>query len=244
MGSTGKTGSGVNPGVKSVVMPDGTNILLDEELVYGKDSARAPQLPKNIVDFENKRRTAKIEYILLTDDAGNEIESRKGGKSGVKSTLRANSQAALITHNHPRSGAEIGALGGTFSSQDLDNFVRFNNQRTLRAVAGEGTYSISKLPGFKPSLLRAYADYGREIYSELKGQADAAYKVYKNASDTAYNDWRNNRISREQMNDISSKAYKEYEKTAMKVFNTELIRKHNWLIANQSKYGYTYGLER
>lgn len=243
MGSTGKS-TNVSSGIFSVIMPDGTNISLSEELVYGADKGRS-QLPQNVIDFENKRKPAKIEYILLTDADGNELESRKGGKNGVKSSLRANSQATIATHNHPRSKTEAGALGGTFSVQDLNNFATFSNQKTVRAVAGEGTYSITKVPGqFNRSLVRAFNDYGREIYKELKITTDAAYKAYRNISDTAYNDWRNNRISRDQMNDLSSKAYAEYEKTAKKVFNTELTRKHNWLIDNQKTYGYTYGLER
>ena len=248
MGSTG-SGKPKELGIKNVTMPDGTEIELEDELEYGTDTGKG-RLPQTVTDFENKRKKAKIEYDILTRADGTVIESNKGGKRSVRSTVFANALANITSHNHPRSGDEAGILGGTFSPQDISNFMRFPNQTTLRAVAGEGTYSITKTPGLKQDTRLSakfatdFRDFERDSGKDYDTAERAAYSVYRSIQNSNNSDVRLGKMDWSEASKRNHAAYEDYMKEVCKAQNRQLIRMHKWLIDNQKKYGYTYGLER
>lgn len=248
MGSTG-SGKSTELGIKNVTMPDGTEIELEDALEYGTDAGKG-RLPQTVTDFENKRRKAKIEYSLLTLSDGTEIESNRGGSGSVKSSLNARLRADILTHNHPRKGLEAGLLGGTFSAGngdnvgDITNFVHFN-QKTLRAVAGEGTYSITKGANFDgEGLLRAFIAIDRQLMQEHKKTAAQINKTRNDTWDSLRDDLQNGKIDTAQFHANSDAAYEDGNNAIRKSANSMLVKLHNWLLDNQTKYGYTYGLER
>ena len=203
---------------------DGTNIdLSGSPLHYGdKDPNLTGAVRTSIEEFENKRWKNKIEYSRFVDANGNIIEENRGGKGSVKATYHARTTAEAMTHNHPRSGDESGLLGGTFSTGDLNNFVRFN-QSTYRATAAEGTYSISKLKGFDSAGFKSY--YTSES-SKNRGTYNATMKTLNSSVRSG------------------SMSYDDYRAAAHKAFNTYLVAEHNSLRAGQKLYGYHYTLER
>lgn len=208
----------------SAVGADGTNIdLSGSPLHYGAaDPNLTGKARATVEEFENKRWKNKIEYSRFVDANGNVIEDNKGGKGSVKASLQARMAAAAMTHNHPRSGAEAGLLGGTFSTADLNNFARFS-QTTYRATAAEGTYSISKLKGFDKSGFSQYV-------AAENGKNRAAYKSTMAALKSAYQS--------------GSMKYSDCVTASHKAFNTYLVAEHNSLRAGQKLYGYHYTLER
>ena len=208
----------------SAVGADGTNIdLSGSPLRYGgKDPNLTGAVRKTIEEFENKRWANKIEFSRFVDAQGNVIEENRGGKGSVKATYQARMTAEAMSHNHPRSGAESGLLGGTFSTGDLDNFVRYN-QTTYRATAAEGTYSISKLSGFNKQGFQSY-------YTSENSKNRSVYNSTMKSLDSAYRS--------------GSIKYSEYRTEANKAFNTFLVAEHNSLRAGQKLYGYHYTLER
>jgi hypothetical protein len=203
---------------------DGTNIDLSESPLHygGSDPNLTGKVRATIEDFEDKRWKNKIEYSRFVDANGNVIEDNRGGKGSVRASLTARMSAVAMSHNHPRSGSEADLLGGTFSTGDLNNFVRFN-QTTYRATASEGTYSISKLKGFDSRGFKSYytaectMNYG--AYSSTITKLNASYRS-------------------------GSMEYKEYISQAHKAFNKFLVAEHNSLRAGQKLYGYHYTLER
>lgn len=208
----------------SVTGADGANIDLSGSPLHygGKDPNLTGQIRTTIEQFENARWKNKIEYSRFVDSNGNVIEDNRGGKGSVKASFGARMTAEAMSHNHPRSGDESGLLGGTFSSGDLNNFVRFG-QTTYRATASEGTYSISKLKNFDGhGFKRYFTDEGaknRGAYSTAMKGLNSSYRAGK-------------------MN------YDDYRKEAHKAFNSYLVAEHNSLRVGQKLYGYHYTLER
>lgn len=137
-------------------------------------------------------------------------------------TLHARMSAEAMTHNHPRTGNESGLLGGTFSTSDLNNFVRFS-QTTYRATAAEGTYSISKLKGFDSRNFKQY-------YTSESAKNRGAYSTTMTSLNSSYRS--------------GSMSYDDYRAEAHRAFNTYLVAEHNSLRAGQKLYGYHYTLER
>lgn len=219
--SGSKKAKGKNSYKNSVSVGNDT-IEYDGTLKYGGlDKSLSAKQRKTIENFENKRYKNKIEYGLTVDGDGNIVgKEHKGGKGSVRSTYaEAMTKDNVFSHNHPRGDGE---LGGTFSDSDLRNFI-MTNRKTTRATAKEGTYSISKTNNFDGSGLRNY--YAREDKK--------AYKKYANKMDSLRDDYYSNRIS-----------YNDLDKQAKKAFNTYLVDSHNILLDGQSKYGYTYTLEK
>lgn len=208
----------------SVAGADGTGIDLSGSPLHygGTDTALTGKVRTAIEEFEAKRWKNKIEYSRFVDANGNVIEENRGGKSSVRASLNARMAAQAMSHNHPRSGSESGLLGGTFSISDLNNFVRFG-QTTYRAVAAEGTYSISKLKGFDSKSFKQY-------YTSESAKNNSAYKITMSSLNSSY---RAKNIS-----------YADYRAAANKAFNTYLVAEHNSLRAGQKLYGYNYTLER
>lgn len=208
----------------SVTGADGTNIDLSGSPLHygGNDPNVTGSIRKAVEEFENKRWKNKIEFARLVDANGNVIEENRGGKGSVRSSISAYRRAAAMTHNHPRTGIEAGHLGGTFSTADLNNFVRFN-QTTSRATAAEGTYSISKVKGFNGSGFKSY-------YTSEHTKNFSAYKAARTKIDSAY---KSGQIK-----------YSDYRAAVKNEFNKFLVNQHNSLRAGQTLYGYHYTLER
>lgn len=224
-GSSG-AGGGKSGGGKIAVVLDKLDLgsesidLSSSPLTYGdNDAALTGAARKSVEAFEDKRYKNKIEYSELIMDDGTVVESNKGGKGSVRSSIAARMKADVLTHNHPR---EDGILGGTFSDTDLSNFGKYH-QTTYRATTKEGTYSISKGKNFN----------GKELVS--------AYKSFMNTNDRnlshAMKKLRDNYIDGK----LSRAEFMSANKSA---FNKSLVKLHNWLSDNQANYGYTYTLER
>ena len=222
------TGAGKGGGsVANLQIGDEQIDLSESPLVYGqKDAALTGKARQTIEAFENKRVKNKIEYGLMTDADGNVIgDEVKGGKRGVRMSVRNWMQNTVMSHIHPRDN---GTLGGTFSTEDIDNWAGFAtgyNHITSRAAAKEGTYSISKAKGrtFKGNEMAI--EYAKAT-AKFDSDARARYSQ-------VVRDFREGKINVEQR-------FKEVQK----LNNKMLVEMHNWLLSNQSTYGYTYTLER
>lgn len=218
--SSGGGGGGSASG--ELILPDGSKIEFDGDLHYdGDDAALTGAARKTITDWETKRGTAKIEYGYAVDANGNPVGREvRGGKGSVRVPRSFHDNPdGTFTHIHPRGD---GMLGGTFSGADLSNFSRFS-QKTVRAKAKEGTYSISKganfdKTGFDSHVRKAQADFN----TNYRTKENALGKDYKDGKIT----------------------YDEYLKGNAKAFNTALVGLHESYRAGQKQYGYKYTLER
>ena len=115
-------------------------------------------MDKNI-DQETREKLEKFEYKYLTQGDGLEWAMTisdnsmpkfyKGEKKQVKVSVDD-----ILTHIHPRREGE---LGGTFSEGDMLLFVD-STEKTMRAVAKEGTYSITKKNNFDDDLYFRYVE--------------------------------------------------------------------------------------
>ena len=195
--------------------------LTDSPLTYGdKDKALTGAARKAVEAFEDKRYKNKIEYSELIMNDGTVISSNKGGKGSVSAPTWARNKADVLTHNHPREG---GVLGGTFSDGDISNFSKFK-QTTYRATAKEGSYSISKGANFDGNgLTNAYRAFIKTNYGNCSKACKQLVKDYHSGK-------------------IKDKA--EFGQKYTAAVNKSLVKLHNWLLDNQSTYGYTYTLER
>lgn len=229
-GGTGNGGQGYDVATSVQTQEGKTVDLQNMPLRYGKPDPAVTDAQRQAVEvFEQKRKSAKVEYAYGVDDKGRAwAPEKRGGKSSVRTPAAYWMPDGVFTHNHPRTGKEAGLLGGTFSvgtghrDGDISTFIA-NPVRTIRASAAEGTYSMSKGPGFDGRGLLAYA---RQAESDAR-------KAYKARCDDAFAQYRSGAIS--------GKAYHE---ACDRAFNALLVSKHNAFIAGQSQYGYTYVLER
>ena len=223
-GGRGASGGGGGGGgaTGELVLPNGSKIEFEGTLHYdGDDKALTGAARTAITGWEAKRVKNKVEYAFATDPDGNPLGREvRGTKGSVRTPYSFHAtQDAVFTHIHPR---EDGVLGGTFSGADLRNFANYGN-RTCRAAAKEGTYSISKTKGFdaagfKRFAASAEADF-KANYRKRTGEAGKAYRAGK-------------------------MTYDEYAKADAKAFNTSLVELHGALRSGQKKYGYTYTLEK
>lgn len=211
---------------------DGSELdLTDSPLQYGEKLSIDNRA--QIDAFEAKRRGSKIEFSIFFDEDGKVIgKENRGGKGSVKHTL---SQAVLgrdMSHNHPRGA---GSLGGTFSSADVSNFCN-SLLKSYGAAAKEGSYRIVKGANFDKSLARAYAQAERGFDREY----EQAIKSINNKLGALNDEFRRGNLSRESYDKQFDATYKGIQKE----FNKTLVKMHNWLIDNQSTYGYSYSLEK
>lgn len=234
MGSTGAAGSKARSGrasnspasVSSVKVQNGNTITLEKPLQYGVKDNNIPDPARLFLEsWEKSQDQASIEHIILTDDAGNVIATSAGTSQNAAVTF-TNRQALLITtlsHNHPRQGD---LMGGTFSTDDIKAFTGRGtpNLRTLRATASEGTYSISKGANFNNTAFR------NGIIREL----DKVKTNYNHAKSKAFKNY---------LNSAGKMTWAQFQAKEQELFNGYLVRSHNVLIDNQSKYDYTYTLE-
>ena len=170
--------------------------------------------------WEKKREKQKIEYGNAVGYNGSEYGERRGGKNGVNLPLYYNQNpGSVLTHIHPR---EDGGLGGTFSPEDI-GFWASGKGHGARAVAKEGTYSISKGKNFN---------------------AKAMYQWFSNNSTKRMNEYTVARGKLKRALNNGKMTYKQYQAAKTKAFNTTLVNLHNDLLNNQSVYGYNYYLEK
>ena len=220
-GSSGAGSRGMSAG-KSVTDYDGSKIDMSHApLKYGKDDDTLKGSVKEaIAKFEDKRMKQKIEYGTLVDGNGNVISEKRGGKGAVKMLVKDYEKAVAMTHIHPRQG---GSIGGSFSQGDIEAFIRFPKLLTMRAVAKEGTYSISKAKGFNANGLKSHF-----IATETKLRGE-----YTNVAKKLANEYKSGKID-----------YDTYSKAHDRAFNKYLSDSHKALLDGQKKFGYNYTLER
>ena len=235
----GRGNSGLSPksknSITSLSLGDGTKIdLSDFPLTYGeKDAYVDGDRRKAIEEFESKRFTAKIEFGRVVDKDGNVLCDNKGSKGSCRLDYTAlQSEGGVATHNHPRTGSEAGELGGTFSQADL-RIVAHRKISTMRATAAEGTYSLTKQPGFNSEGFMRYVDGSyaklRTAYeAEVRGLGEKLHAAYKNTS------------SATETKDL----YESYQRDSKSAFNRMLVGMHNSLLDGQKQYGYSYSLEQ
>ena len=222
MGSRGAGSGRTSIGGKISQLSDGNTVidLSGSPLVYGGlDKALTGKARETIENFENRRYKNKIEYSMFIKEDGSTIEENRGGRGSVSASYIARITADAMSHNHPRPE---GVIGGTFSTGDINNFVKYN-QHTYRATAKEGTYSISKGKNFDgKGFATAYKQAERDI--SAKAKSDFTSLNFKVKSGTL--------------------TYEQAVKQGATANNKMLVALHNWLNDNQKKYGYTYTLEK
>lgn len=222
-GGRGASGGGGGGGATGeLVLPNGSKIEFEGTLHYdGDDKALTGAARTAITGWEAKRVKNKVEYAYAVDANGNPIGNEiRGSKGSVRSPVSYHDTPdGTFTHIHPRGD---GMLGGTFSSADLRNFAKYR-QKTVRAAAKEGTYSISKGKTFDANGFRTFA---------AKADADFNANYRKRASEVG-KQYRAGKIS-----------YGDYLKGNAKAFNTSLVELHETLRGGQKKYGYSYTLEK
>lgn len=223
-GSGGRRGGGGGGGAASgeLELPSGSKIEFDGELHFdGDDKALTGTARKAIVGWEEKRANMKVEYAFATDKDGNPLGSEiRGGKGSVRTPYHYHDTPdGTFTHIHPRGD---GLMGGTFSGADLRNFSR-SSGKTTRAVAKEGTYSISKGKNFDQA---GFDSFVRKAHSNCESN----YKSTMSKMNKSYR--------------TGSIPYDEYQKGSAKAFNTFLVELHETYRSGQKKYGYTYTLEK
>lgn len=212
----------------SVTVQNGRTLTLSSPLIYDKnDKAISKSGRQALTAFEQANAQAAVENVLFTKADGTQVYTNKGGKNSVAHPMYVESQATLMTHNHPRAGKYENVMGGTFSPADIGTLSRPGSTvTTIRASAAEGTYTMS-IPATADRLQiwRMKRDYGKYIAQQTKKY---------NAIDTAkYNDYQAGKCT-----------YGQYKSQCNYSMNDMLLDLHNWLRANKAKYGYTYTLER
>lgn len=220
-GGTKRSGGGSQGAAVNTLTIGDDTIEFDGKLEYGAKQSMTSDQRSAIDTWESKRFGNKIEFGISIDSDGRPLQGEvRGGKHSVYSPhWWRDSYTAIFTHNHPR---EKGGLGGTFSSQDLYNWINSNNPGK-RATAKEGTYWISRTNSFNASGFKAYVN---QTWQKNRGQL----KAYRKQLDQ---DASSGKIGSTEYN-------RKYDKS----FNNFLIGLHNDLTAGQKQYGYTYGLEK
>lgn len=220
-GNRGGRGRTVIGSAKNGLSIGNQQIEFDGNLDYTIDDPAVNSTQRPLLTaWEKKREGQKVEYANAIGYNGSVYGEVKGGKGSVRVPhFYHSNQGSVFTHIHPR---EDGLLGGTFSTGDMTNFSNGNNA-TFRAVAKEGTYSISKGKNFN----------GNGFLSYYKSQSKAEEKKYSAIQKQLNNAVVNKKIS-----------YSTFSKESDKAFNNYLLSLHNVLQKGQQIYGYHYYLER
>ena len=220
-----KGGSGIGSrGGRGKVITDYDGSTIDMShapLEYGKsDKAMSNQVRDAIDKFEERRAQAKVEYAYMVDQDGNEIVEKRGGKGSVRTLITDWMKASTFSHIHPR---EAGVLGGTFSDQDFDSFLKHPNVGTMRAAAKEGVYSMSRGKGFN----------GNAFKNWVKQKGGALKSEFTKAAKSLESQYRSGQIT-----------YDVYAQRYNREFNKYLSDRHKMLLSGQKQFGYHYTLER
>lgn len=219
-GRGGQRGGGGSVGPTSLSIGTDT-IEMSSPLVYGKkDPALSGAVRAAVETWEAKRSKNKVEYANAWDKNGRALGEVKGSKGSVRIPYSYHNQpGGSYSHIHPR---EAGILGGTFSQADIQNMVSHTTEMT-RAVAKEGTYSISKGQNFD----------GKGLLKYFAAEDNRITKAYKAEEKQYRNDYHAGKIT-----------YAEYDAKASKAANDMLVNLHNALLAGRKQYGYNYTLEK
>ena len=244
MGSTGKsTQAESGAGSSGVVeFQDGdTTIQFDTPLIYSDTKQSLGKANDVILAFENKQVKAKKEHSILVMDDGSVVEQNTGGKQSVSASTAARVVADILSHNHPRGD---GVIGGTFSSGDLGNFLKFN-QRMYRATAKEGTYVISKGANYDSvkaqQMVQEYKALEKAQYKENVKLANELQSQYVKELDAIYS---NPKLSDSDRLSRANEMYKDMSAQLKSQTNALLIEAHNWLLERAKTCGLIYTLER
>lgn len=196
----------------------------DGELKYGNNDVYMSETVRTIAKYwENKRLKNKIEYALVLDSNGNEVGYGEIKGSKNKTSIPNNYldvDNSTLTHIHPR---EDGMFGGSFSYGDMVGLTKHENLKTIRAVAKEGTYSMTKNKNFNSTEAIKY-------FKSINQRNDSIF-IPKLKQLT--NDYRSGKMQ-----------WNEYDKEWKKINNNALIDLHNGYLAGQKQYGYKYTLEK
>lgn len=214
---------------------NGKVIELPILLVYSNLNTIVPQ---SIIDFEAKRQFSKVEFGILVNNK-KIVEEHKGCKGFVNMTVDAYKRSTVFSHIHPR---KVGMIGGTFSTGDLEIFVEFKKLSTYRAAAKEGVYSITKLDNFDPSVVEAYKKYDDKLGKKIEADINAAKAELDKLKSFLKVQLNRGIMTQEMSNRIYENARNEYYAKCDSINNIYLVSSHNWLLKNQKKFGYTYGL--
>lgn len=220
-GTRGGRGRTIISSAKDGLQLGNENIEFDGTLNYTKNDSSINQAQRAFLDkWEVKRQNAKIEYANAVGYQGSEYGEIKGGKNGAKlpNYYTAN-KGSILTHIHPRGQ---GGLGGTFSDTDIRTFSRGNGQ-TIRAVAKEGTYSISKGKNFDGSGLQKFVT---TQYNKYNNQLRSEHSRLQSAVNSG------------------KMSVSQAQSQMTKQFNSVLVSIHNDFLNNQNVYGYNYYLEK
>lgn len=245
MGATGSSKSGSSNSIMSY-QDGGTNVKFESPLVYSDKKQTLPDKSNTqIISFENKHTGSKREHSIFLMDDGSIVETNTGGKTSVSASLGARQKADIMSHNHPNPVE--GALGGTFSGADLNNFINFG-QHMYRASAKEGTYVIS-MNTSDPSYTRTNALNLLNQYQSLEKQQNRQYKKLQKqwmseTSQEISNIYSNKKLSSAEKSKKINEANNKFMEKQRDLANKNLIEAHNWLIKNANSHGFTYGLER
>ena len=195
--------------------------LSEYPLVYGDDDPTLSDTVRRAVTAFESRYYRRPEICLIVDKNGKAIDFIRGGETQADIPEESLQKAAVFTHTHARTEGEGLVIGGTFSIADLNAWAD-TNCRTFRAAAAEGTYSISKMPGFSKAAKVYFAEADRECNRHWRAKQDEINRIY-----------RSGKISKEQYRHDSAKAE-----------NQLYAEFHNKIIEGAKKYGYVYRLEK
>lgn len=225
MGGRGATSSLGRGGVKSVITQGGVTVdLSNNPLFYGKDDSALTGAKRQTIEaFEKRRGNSKIEYGILLDKDGNVITENRGGRGSVGYYTTDLAKTEVLSHIHPRGKGQEDYIGGSFSDTDINLFNKYDNLKTMRAKANEGTYSITKGSNYNA---KGFNDY-------VKEQNKLNVNKQKNKVNDLRQKYQNNEIT-----------YSQYVNDSKKTFNDYLVDMHNAYSKGAKQYGYTYTLER
>ena len=191
-------------------------------LVYSDDDPTLSGTVRQVVTAFEKKYYRKPEYCLLVGKNGETIDAVRGGEIRADISGESLQKAEVFTHTHARSVDKRRIIGGTFSLLDLNAWLD-TNCRTFRAAAIEGTYSISKGPGFRKAGVGSYfARAERECFKRWKSEQAEIDRSY-------------------QRGEMSPQ---KYAKDCIKAENRLYVEFHNKLIEGATEYGYIYRLEK
>ena len=168
-GNRGGRGNRTLSTLKDGAVFNGDKIDFDGDLVYTKNDGSLNKTQRPLVEaWETKRSTNKVEYANAFGYQGSEYGEIRGGRNGVSTpAYYTANKGSVFTHIHPRGNGE---LGGTFSSTDIRTWSN-GNGATIRAVAKEGTYSITKGKNFNARGLIQFATQMDYKYNGVMRQA-------------------------------------------------------------------------
>ena len=212
----------------SVTVQNGRTLTLSGPLIYDKnDKAISKNGRSALVAFEQNHLQSQVESVLFTKADGTQVYTNTGGKGSVAHPVMVESQATLMTHNHPRAGKYENVMGGTFTTADIGTLSRpASTVTTIRASAAEGTYTMS----IKPTTDRKQIWRMKRDYGKYTSQVVAKYSAIDSAK---YRDYQAGKCT-----------YGQYKSQCNHSMNDMLLDLHNWLRANKKTYGYSYTLER